>query len=179
MTTVLTLPGWMGSGPEHWQSRWERERACLRIEQADWDRPVRADWVQTLDRRLQTCTGDVVLVAHSLGCALAAHWFDSVAEQPHRHAAIRGALLVAPPDVERASAPEAIRNFAPVPERALPVPAIVVASTSDPYCGFMRSGLMATRWGAEFVNIGNAGHINAESGLGAWEAGWALLARWL
>lgn len=179
MTTVLTLPGWMGSGPDHWQSRWERERGCLRIEQADWEHPRREAWVDALDAHLGAISDDIVFAAHSLGCALIAHWFDRVAATPARHARVRGVLLVAPPDVERLSAPDAIRDFAPVPRNPLPVPATVVASTSDPYCGFMRSGLMATQWGAEFINIGNAGHINAESGLGGWDAGWALVARWL
>jgi len=179
MTTILTLPGWMGSGHDHWQSRWERERGCRRIEQADWEHPRRDAWVRALDARLAEISDDIVLVAHSLGCALVAHWFSTVAQAPARHARVRGVLLVAPPDVERVSAPAAIRDFAPVPAQWLPVPATVVASTSDPYCGFMRSGLMATQWGAEFINIGNAGHINAESGLGDWEAGWALVARWL
>lgn len=179
MTTVLTLPGWLGSGPDHWQTCWERGRGCQRVEQADWDRPTREAWVEALDARLDSVPDRVVLAAHSLGCALVAHWAHGRRARPDKLAKVRGALLVAPPDVERISAPEEIRGFAPLPTDPLPIPTIVVASTSDPYCGFMRSGLMATLWGAEFVNVGNAGHINAESGLGDWDHGWALLQRWL
>ncbi len=179
MTTVLTLPGWMGSGPEHWQTSWERNYGCVRVEQSDWDHPTRTQWMAALDAQLSALDDEVVFVAHSLGCALVAHWASAMADAPERLGQVRGALLVAPPDVERASAPEAIRGFAPIPLHPLQIPAIVVVSTSDPFCGFMRSGLLATHWGAHFVNIGNAGHINAESGLGDWAEGWALLQRWL
>ena len=45
---VLTLPGWQGSGPGHWQSRWEALHGCIRVEQHDWDRPLRGDWTARL-----------------------------------------------------------------------------------------------------------------------------------
>ena len=41
MNIVLTLPGWQGSGPEHWQSRWEALHGFIRVEQHDWMRPLR------------------------------------------------------------------------------------------------------------------------------------------
>ena len=43
-TTVLILPGWQNSGPDHWQSRWERTHSYTRVEQSDWQRPLRGDW---------------------------------------------------------------------------------------------------------------------------------------
>lgn len=175
MTTVLTLPGWQGSGPTHWQSHWERVRGCRRVEQDDWMHPRIEPWVARLDDVIAQCASPVVLVAHSLGCALAVHW----ASRSARGSRVVGALLVAPPDVERASAPPEVRSFAPVPMRTLPFAATVVASTSDPYCGFMRAGLMSAQWGAEFVSIGNAGHINADSALGEWPDGWRMVEHWL
>ncbi|RZI94330.1 MAG: alpha/beta hydrolase, partial [Rubrivivax sp.] len=33
---VLLLPGWQNSGPDHWQSRWERLHGDERVEQHDW-----------------------------------------------------------------------------------------------------------------------------------------------
>ena len=43
-SSILTLPGWQGSSPEHWQSRWERRYGYVRVEQHDWQRPLRGDW---------------------------------------------------------------------------------------------------------------------------------------
>ncbi|HEU4622289.1 MAG TPA: alpha/beta hydrolase [Burkholderiaceae bacterium] len=172
---VLTLPGWQGSGPTHWQTRWESCHACSRVEQRDWMHPDLDEWIATLQAALVRQAKPVVLAAHSLGCALVAHW---AARSPDTHR-IRGALLVAPPDVERESAPQEVRGFAPLPMQRLPFPSLLVASTSDPYCGFLRAALLATCWGAEFINAGNAGHINADSDLADWPYGWELLARWL
>ena len=67
---ILLLPGWQNSGPAHWQSRWEVLYGDLRVEQHDWMHPLRGDWVMRLDEVVQAQTGDVVLVAHSLGCLL-------------------------------------------------------------------------------------------------------------
>lgn len=38
---------------------------------------------------------------------------------------------------------------------------------------------LAANWGSELVNIGPAGHINAEAGFGPWPQGERLLARLL
>src|SRR5215207_10832827 len=52
-TVTLILPGLYDSGPEHWQSYWERaDPACRRVVQADWDTPRRADWVARLDAEI-------------------------------------------------------------------------------------------------------------------------------
>ena len=41
---VLIVPDWAGAGPDHWQSRWERNLSTARrVEQADWDTPRIAD----------------------------------------------------------------------------------------------------------------------------------------
>ena len=38
MTDILLVPGLWNSGPEHWQSYWERERTdCRRVLQKDWE----------------------------------------------------------------------------------------------------------------------------------------------
>jgi uncharacterized protein len=35
---ILVIPGLGGSGPEHWQTRWEgRLSTARRVEQDDWD----------------------------------------------------------------------------------------------------------------------------------------------
>src|SRR4029450_7084669 len=71
---VLIVPGWGDSGPEHWQSLWERANPDFRrVAQRDWLYPVRGEWVETLEHEIRTAGEPVVLVAHSLGCLAGAH----------------------------------------------------------------------------------------------------------
>ncbi|MES2496996.1 MAG: alpha/beta hydrolase [Pseudomonadota bacterium] len=92
-----------------------------------------------------------------------------------RLARIRGALLVAPPDVDAADAHPLVRRFAPAPVALLPFPSILVASRNDRYATFDRLETLARAWGSRFVDVGQAGHINAKSGLGDWADGEVLL----
>jgi uncharacterized protein len=171
-TPILIVPGLGGSGPEHWQTHWERSYPWAhRVEQADWNRPVRADWLSRLAQALRNAPG-AILVGHSLGCALIAHlaW-----RRPDL--AIGGALLVAPADVDGDDRiPREVKDFAPMPLARLPFPAIVVASTNDPYMGLDRARALAKTWATRFVNAGACGHINIAAGFGPWPAGEALLA---
>lgn len=157
---VLILPGWQGSGPGHWQSRWERAHGYRRVEQHDW--------IARLEDVLLSCDiehhGPAVLVAHSLGCVLAAAW---TAHSRNTHL-VKGALLVAPPDVERDDLRQTLNSWAPIPVPPLPFETVVFASSNDPFCALERARLFAAAWGAEFVDAGARGHLNAESGLGDW-----------
>lgn len=172
----LIVPGLGGSGPDHWQTRWE---TCLphvaRVVQRDWDRPDRDAWIEALVRAVREAPAPVVLVAHSLGCAVVAH---AAARDPG--IPVRAALLVAPADVDSpAHAPEEIRCFAPLPRALLPFPATVLASRDDPYVTLDRAREFARDWGARFVDLGTCGHINAASGLGDWPEGRRYLAELL
>jgi predicted alpha/beta hydrolase family esterase len=170
---VLILPGLYNSGPEHWQSRWEAAHPDFRrVVQDDWERPRCADWVERLQAAVQSSPG-AVLVAHSAGCALVAHWAGAHAARPGP--LVRGALLVAPSDPEAPGYPEGPTGFAPLPLTRLPFPTIVVASTNDEYVTLERARGFAEAWGSRFVSLGAAGHINSQSGLGDWPAGFALL----
>jgi predicted alpha/beta hydrolase family esterase len=171
VTRTLILPGFHDSDPRHWQSRWEaRDDTLLRVTQDNWETPHCADWIVRLDQALALSGPDTVLVAHSAGCALVAHW--AVGESSSR---IRGALLVAPSDPEAPSFPSGPTGFAPIPLLRLRFRSVVVASSNDPYVTPSRARTFATAWGSEFVMIGEAGHINSASGLGDWPEGLALL----
>lgn len=167
---ILTLPGWQGSGPEHWQSRWELLHGFCRVEQHDWLQPRRGDWMARLDEVLLEQDQPTWLIAHSLGCQLVASW----AGHSRHTARVRGALLVAPPDIEREDAPSVLLAWRPIMMRALPFRATVVASSDDAYCQLERASVMAQAWGAMLVMAGARGHLNAESGLGDWAEGLAL-----
>ncbi len=171
---VLIVPGYGDSGPDHWQSLWERAHpAYRRVRQRDWERVRRAEWVAALDAAIARCERPVVLAAHSLGCVTVAHWATDAADG---HRSVRGALLVAPPDVERPDFLPEVEGFAPAPLARLPFPSIVVASADDPYASLERAAHFAARWGSRFVNIGPHGHINTAAGFGSWPEGEALLA---
>jgi predicted alpha/beta hydrolase family esterase len=170
---ILLLPGWQNSGPEHWQSRWETLYGDARVEQHDWMRPLRGDWIARLEDVLLAQSGPSILVAHSLGCLLAVAW-ASHSRHPHL---VMGALLVAPPDPDLPQLQAALTSWSPVPMLPLPFQSLLLASQDDPYCSTARARGYAAAWGSEFIDYGARGHINAESGLGDWPQGRSLLAR--
>ena len=174
MTTVLLVPGLGNSGPQHWQSFWERAYHYPRVQQADWEQPTGPEWVQTLADTIAQAQGQVVLVAHSLGCSTVARW-----ARQFPAGAVAGALLVAPADVDRPDFPPAVTGFAPMPLQRLPFPSIVVASSNDQYVTLPRATAFAAAWGSRLVNVGAQGHLNADADLGAWAAGHELLAQLL
>ena len=64
-----------------------------------------------------------------------------------------------------------------LPAEPLGLPTVVVASRNDPVMTFPRARHWAATWGAELVDLGEAGHINAEAGFGRWAYGLAVLNR--
>jgi len=171
--TVLILPGWQGSGPGHWQMRWVRQHGYTVVEQDDWMRPRRGDWLARLDEVVIDTPGPLVLVAHSLGCIQVAAW----AAVSRHTARVAGALLVAPGDVETADLREQLPGWSPIVRQKLPFASILVGSQNDPYCRADRAQALARDWGCDWLDLGEAGHINAETPLGDWPAGHALLTR--
>ncbi len=170
-TSILILPGLFNSGEGHWQTVWEGMLPnAHRVQQRDWDKPRRSDWVTALDAAIAAAEDEVILAAHSLGCALTAWWATLHADAVHLKK-VKGALLVAPPDVERADFPDFVNGFAPMPLTPLPFNTVIAASSDDPWCALPRAQAWANNWGAQFHDIGPRGHINAESGLGDWQQG--------
>lgn len=167
---VLILPGWQNSGPDHWQSRWEALHGYRRVDQHDWMTPKRGDWIARLEDvilGIDEGSGPVLLVAHSLGCILTAAW----AEISRSTARVQGALLVAPGDPERDELRGVLPSWAPIVRQRLPFPSVLVGSRNDPYCAFDKAQSLAQSWGSRFIDLGERGHINAESGLGDWAEG--------
>jgi predicted alpha/beta hydrolase family esterase len=171
-STILIIPGLGNSGPEHWQSIWERRFNFTRVEQKEWETPVCADWIENINSEVKKYDpANVILVGHSLACATIAYWAQKY------NVAIKGALLVALSDTEADSYPPGTTGFAPVPLIKLPFRSIAVVSNNDFYVKPQRAELFANSWGSELVNIGDAGHINTSSGFGEWDVGLELLKR--
>ena len=171
MTNYFIIPGLGNSGEQHWQTYFEKQLDnAQRIEQRDWDAPACHDWINTIDEAIRSYDpSTIVLIAHSLGCATIAHW----AKQYNR--IIKGALLVAPSDLEAPAYTFPATGFSPVPAENLNFRTIVVASTNDPWVSIERAKYFADAWGSEFIDIGEAGHINALSGYGEWQQGLEIL----
>ena len=168
---ILIVSGLWNSGPEHWQTHWERKYSkWQRVAHRDWQNPNRDEWVAELDAAIAACAGRPILVAHSLGCIAVAQWAALAS-----HLNIAGAFLVAPSDVEAPSYPVDPNAFAPVPMAALPFPSMVVASTDDPFAAIERSRAFARAWGSTLVEVKDAGHITSDSGYGPWPEGEAML----
>ena len=173
---ILIVPGWSSSGPDHWQSRWERRlTTARRVEQDDWYTPDCERWIGRIAAAIARSTRPPVLVAHSLGCAAVLH---TARKLPR--GLVAGAFLVAPADVDNATHwpvtqgftfDAAQGGFAPLPLETLTFPALVVASSDDPYCSLARARTLAAAWSADFVDAGNCGHINVASGHGPWPEG--------
>jgi predicted alpha/beta hydrolase family esterase len=169
----IIVPGWKGSEPEHWQSLWQEKYGCARVNQDDWLYPKLDSWVNQLDLAIAKVSSPPVLIAHSLGVITVVHWASSSNQK------IRGALLVAPPDLEQKDTPSQLFDFFPFPKEKLPFRSILVASSNDPYCTLARASELSHFWGSEWVNLGASGHINVEAGFGFWPEGEKLLHRLL
>ena len=165
------LPGYDNSGPDHWQSRWERAHPeYRRVQQRSWTAPVCGEWVAALDEAIVAAATPVVLVGHSLGCLTVAH------HARHHARAVHGALLVAPPNVDDPAFPPLSQGFRPIPRERLPFPSILVGSNDDWYMGEDDARALAQAWGSRFVLLEKGGHINTDAGFGPWPEGERLLA---
>lgn len=172
---ILIVPGLGGSGPEHWQSRWQAKLSTARrVDQVDWERPRLEDWRRKIVAEVEAAERPVVLVAHSLGAIAAVH---AAAELRGK---VRGAFLVAPPSPRAIGTLEPVdADFADVPMRPLPFPSVLVASRDDPYAAYGEAEDLARAWGAKISDAGASGHLNAESGHGPWPEGLLRFAEFL
>ena len=164
MDTTLIIPGLNGSDADHWQTWFERQIPnSVRVIQRDWQDAYLPHWSARVRRELNRVPGRIFIVAHSFGCLAAAQATFDYGEY------VSGLMLVAPAD------PDMFRTAASLPERALGVPAVVVASTNDPWMRFERAAEWAETWGDELINLGAAGHINPRAGYGPWPHGLSIL----
>jgi serine hydrolase len=169
--SYFTIPGDGNSGPKHWQTYFEKTWSNVhRINQKEWDAPTREDWIDTIENTLSSYDlSQVILVGHSLGCSAIAHWAAKY------NKIIKGAFFVAVGDVDALPSDYPAKGFSPMPTQKLKFKSIVVASNTDPWVTLTRAKYFADCWGSEFMNIGDAGHINVDSGYGNWNKGLEIL----
>jgi predicted alpha/beta hydrolase family esterase len=172
-THFLIQPGWQNSGPHHWQTVWQEQlgNVATRVPQPNWLVPERTAWVSRLEETIRRTSPPVVILAHSVGCMATIFAIQA--------APVAAVVLVAPADAERSNAPEALCTFTPIPMEPLGMPALLVASDSDPYCTLDRAESFAQSWKADFEIVMGGGHINADAGFGPWPDGWLMVGSWL
>lgn len=176
---TLIVPGFHGSGPAHWQSWMEQALpGARRISGIDWEAPILAQWSARLGEEIDGASQPVWIVAHSFGCLATA------AALQGREDRICGVMFVAPADPERfvdngcrdspaqSHLPSVARHL---PQGALNIPSLVVASCDDPWVKLKVAFYWASLWRSRFLNIGAAGHINVDAGYGPWPEGLALI----
>jgi len=173
MTNYFIIPGYQGSGADHWQTWIESTQPNFhRIQQRDWDNPDIIEWADNIDKAIADYDPEsVVLVAHSLGCITVAEWVKRYNRR------VKAALLVAPPDVDVIRDKVDSNLVKELPTQRIPFRTTLVASTNDPWMSIERAEYYAHNWGSEFINIGEAGHINSLSGYGEWYEGLEILSR--
>jgi len=163
MATTLIVPGLHDSGPTHWQSWFATQLPdSHRVEQANWETTCLSDWAARVREEIDGTGENLWIVAHSFGC------LATVTAGLVRPEKILGALLVAPADPQRFGEPTALL------EERLPFPSLVVVSSNDPWVKAHAAEYWADQWGSQYLNIGQAGHINVDSGHGPWPEGLRL-----
>ncbi|MEH0885069.1 alpha/beta hydrolase [Enterobacter sp. UNJFSC 003] len=158
--TLILVPGLRDSDEYHWQSCWERRLPFWkRIQQKNWLAPDIENWVSAIRRELAVSRLPAVLVGHSFGALASCRLLQT------QQVNVAGLVMVAPAEPAFFGLEEAIQPT------TLSVPCILFASKNDPLMPFFRAQYWATCWGGHLIDIGEAGHINSESGYGEWQYG--------
>jgi predicted alpha/beta hydrolase family esterase len=154
---LVIEPGLHGSGADHWQSWLHGQIAgSVRVEQDFWSVPDLERWADRIAETIDALgPGPHVVVAHSFGCLASLH-----ASARYPGIGIAQVLLVAPAEPTRFGVAAALSQTRPT------LSSCVVASDNDPWMSATRAHAWARLWGSDWINLGNAGHINVDSGYG-------------
>ncbi len=168
--TVVFVPGLREHVPDHWQTLLQaRLPGSVCVPRLGKGVISCKAWVEAIDKTLASVASPTVLVGHSAGVIMIAHW-TRLFPRP-----VRGAILATPPDLDRelhAGYPSkqtlADNGWMPIPREPLPFESVLVASTNDPLCTLERAADLAMGWDARFESAGAVGHLNPASGFGEW-----------
>jgi len=161
----VIVPGYKGSPKGHWQY-WLQETLpnAITVQQKSWDFPQMDQWVEQLNDTINAIDEPIQIIGHSMGAITIAFWSKKYGNSGK----IISAILVAPADSEDPFLPTDIIGFSPIPRSVLPFPSIVIGSHTDPYMSLPRAVQFANYWNSEFIDAGDAGHINIDSGFDVW-----------
>jgi len=165
MTATLVVPGLDGGGAGHWLS-WIEDVVpdTRRVTQRELNSLDLPEWSAAVCAELGRCREPATVVAHGFGCLAA---LRASIDCPGR---IGAALLVAPFDAD------ALRLAWMLPEEPLPFPAVIVASSNDPYLRSSKAAFWANYWSCDLVDLGRAGCVDRASGFGPWPQALRLIA---
>jgi uncharacterized protein len=170
---LLIVPRIGGAAEGDWPSRWRSKLSTARfVHPADPADRRREAWMEAVAGAARKATRPALFVGHGLGTTAIA---DAAAALGS--ADVRGAFLVTPPDergLERLAGADWTPTRAP-----LPWPSLVVASRNDPLGAYDAVATLASDWGAELVDAGEAGGLDALSGHGPWPEGLMRLAAFI
>jgi predicted alpha/beta hydrolase family esterase len=170
---LLIVPRIGGAGEGDWPSRWRAKLSTATfVHPADPADRRRDAWTEAVAAAARKATRPALFVGHGLGAAAIAD-----AAKALEGADVRGAFLVAPPD-ERGLGRLANADWTPA-RAPLPWPSLVVASRNDPYAAYDAAAALASDWGADLVDAGEAGGLDAASGHGPWPEGLMRLAAFI
>ena len=169
---VVLIPGMRDRLKDHWQEILEESLPHVTlippVGKKDFSLAAR---ITAIDDAVSAAQLPVLLVAHSAGCAMLAHWAQSSVLSSR----VQSALLVTPPDLEQplptgypSMLDFAENHWTPLPQQKLPFQSIVVSSSNDPLCAPDKAAAMAKTWGSRLINMGALGHLNPLSGFGYW-----------
>ena len=161
---IVNVPGYTNAGPAHWQTLLENKFTNFkRVMQQDWLSPLREEWMQGIEETVSAIDGDIILVGHSCGAVAIAQWALACDSSK-----VKGALLVAPADIDSDSAIEAIHVQRPLPNDVLPFSTKLIYSDNDDHSSAARSKQMGENWGSELILVKGASHFHTEAGFGEW-----------
>jgi predicted alpha/beta hydrolase family esterase len=181
-STILIVPGLRDHVPDHWQTLLAERlvqdgRAVRTVPPMGRGQLDCAARVAAIEEHARAIKGPLMIVAHSGGCIMVAHWAMRTMRPVH------GAMLAVPPDFERpmpAGYPTIAEldaaGWLPVPRLRLPFPSLVATSTNDPLAREPRVRDLARDWGSTLVGLGDVGHLNPASGFGEWPRALPLIA---
>ena len=166
---LLIVPRPGGAANGDWTGRWRAKLSTARlVHPADPAERRRAAWIEAIAHAARAATRPALFIGHGLGASAIVEAADALDGVD-----VRGAFLVAPLDKAGLSR-LACGDWAAA--RALPWPSMVIASRDGP---FDAVAALASDWGAELVDAGFAGGIDAASGHGPWPEGLMRLAGFL
>ncbi|SDB87984.1 RBBP9/YdeN family alpha/beta hydrolase [Acinetobacter boissieri] len=166
----IIVPGVGGSNASHWQTWLEQRLPHSKRVIQQWDQPILEEWVQQWLNTIATTQGQKLqIIAHSFGCLTS---IAALAQHPHLQSRIEKLILVAPANPVRFSkygfATQDDDHFLEYfKSLKITVPTVMLISENDPWLNFEDAKYFAKQWQVPYVNLGEVGHINVDSGFGA------------